>query len=108
MLLGGFHLYGNRVYRDLGAPGASSLRQPIQSTIDCVTLAKLIPFVAAVWLLGWGILFLGVPSFVSYVHRTFRRREPTANDIKWARFVGYIGVFSGSIALIQGLVGLGH
>ena len=73
-----------------------------------MTLAKLIPFVAAVWLLGWGILFLVVPSFVSYVNRTFRRREPTANDLKLARFVGYIGIVSGSIAVIQGLVGLTH
>jgi hypothetical protein len=96
----------HRVYRDFSATGLRP--SVIQSTIDCVTLAKLIPFVAAVWLLGWGILFLGVPSFVSYVHRTFRGREPTANDIKFARFVGYIGIFSGSVALIQGLAGLAH
>jgi hypothetical protein len=68
--------------------------------------AKLMPFVAAVWLLGWGIVLLGVPGFVLFVHRTFRGREPSSNDLKIARFVGYIGVFFGSAALVQGLAGL--
>jgi hypothetical protein len=70
--------------------------------------AKLMPFVAALWLLGGGIVLLGVRGFVPFIHRTFRRQDPSPNDLKIARFVGYIGIVFGSVALIQGLVGLAH
>jgi len=44
---------------------------------------------------------LGVPRFVPFVHRLAGRKEPSALDFKIARIVGYMGVFFGSIALIQ-------
>jgi hypothetical protein len=69
---------------------------------------KLFPFVGAVWLLGWGAIILGVPGLVPFLHRTFRGMEPSTGDLKIARFVGYIGIVFGSIALVQGLIGLAH
>jgi hypothetical protein len=66
------------------------------------------PFVAAVWLLGGGIVLLGVPFFVPFLYRTFRGRDPSSNKLKIAKFVGYIGILFGFVALIQGLVGFTH
>jgi hypothetical protein len=73
-----------------------------------VITAKAMPFVASIWLLGWGIIILGVPSFVPWVHGTFRRLDPSPTDFKIAKLVGYIGIIFGSIALIQGFVGIAH
>jgi hypothetical protein len=93
---------GNRVNQ------AQRPQLQIQSKIDSVIPAKLMPFFAAVWLLGWGIVLLGVPAFVPFIHRTLRGRDPSSNDFKIARFVGYIGILFGFAALIQGLIGLAH
>jgi len=60
----------------------------------------------AIWFFLWAWLLLGAPSFVRNMHRIFRRREPSATDLKIARVVGYMGIFFGSVALIQGLIEL--
>jgi hypothetical protein len=63
-------------------------------------------FAALVWFFGWAWLLLKVPGFVRLLHRTFRRDEPSSTDLKIARGVGYMGVFCGSVVLIQLLLGL--
>ena len=79
-----------------------------QDKINGMLDAKAMPFVASIWLLGWGIIILGVPSVVPWIHRTFRRLDPSPTDLKIAKIVGYMGIIFGSVALIQGLVGLAH
>jgi hypothetical protein len=65
-----------------------------------------VAFLAVLWFFGWSWLLLGIPGFVPFLHRTFRRQEPSDTDLKIARVVGYMGIFFGGIALIQLLIQL--
>jgi len=51
----------------------------------------------------WAWLVLGT-DFVHLAHRTFRRQEPSSTDLKIAKGVGYMCIFFGSAALLQGLI----
>jgi hypothetical protein len=62
------------------------------------------PFLLALFFFLWSWLLLGAPSFVRSLHRIYRRPEPSDTDLKIARVVGYMGLFFGSVALIQGLM----
>jgi hypothetical protein len=73
---------------------------------DGMVSTKLFPFVAVILVFSLGLAIAGVPGFVHNLHRTIRRREPSATDLKVAKVVGYRGLFFGTAALIQGLIQL--
>jgi hypothetical protein len=64
------------------------------------------PFLAALFFFLCSWLLLGAPGFVHSLHRVYRRQEPSKTDLKIAKFVGYMGLFFGVVALIQGLIQL--
>jgi uncharacterized membrane protein YidH (DUF202 family) len=88
-----------QLYRELNA-----CQHSFRSKIEGVTLIKAFPFILTIWFFGTASLFLGVRGFVPLVHRTIRRKEPSATDLKIARIVGYMGIVFGTIALIQALI----
>ena len=57
-----------------------------------------------VWFYGWGFLLLRFPNQCYRVMS--RRKEPSPSNLKTAKVVGYMGLFFGTLLIIELALGV--